>query len=98
MEAEGLKEARERFEALSKGRYYPGHLPLKEAKARLRACDPGLDIAPLLRADSAEELKRALLVMAAESADRETIAYFSPLLAEAAADLFALWERSRKGR
>ncbi len=91
-----LDEARKRFEALSHGRYVPRRIGVEEAKARLRDCDPGIDIAPLLRADSAEELERALLLVTVEAADKERAAYFSPLLAEAAAGLFALW-RSRKG-
>ncbi len=81
--SEELKEAKERFEALSKGRYYPKKLTLQEAKERLIETDPGLDISPLLGAKDAAALKHAALSLMAQSAQPQTLSYFSPLLIEA---------------
>ena len=87
---EELKEAKERFEALSKGRYYPKRLTLQEAKERLARTDPGLDISPLLSAKDAAELKRAALSLLAQSAQPQTLSYFSPLLVEALDEVLKL--------
>ncbi len=88
-----IAEARARFAAISRGEYYPARIGVEEAKERLKAADPGLDISPLLRARDKEDLSKAALSLLAQSADHETLSYFSPLLIEALEALLELLSR-----
>ncbi len=57
------QQARARFRAVARGRYVDHGLGLEEAKARLAASDPGLDIAPLLGALEHKDRHRALAAL-----------------------------------
>ncbi|BBG66627.1 hypothetical protein NNO_1924 [Hydrogenimonas sp.] len=92
-----LKEARERFEAISRGGYYPKRLTPEEARERLRMSDPGIDISPLLGAGEKDQLKHAALLLLAEAANPQTLSYFSPILVEAIDGVLKLIEDRKRG-
>lgn len=89
-------EARARFEAVSKGRYYPKKVTPQEARERLLETDPGIDISPILRARDEEDLKRAALSLLAQSADPKMVSYFSPVIIEAINAFLAFAEKEPK--
>ncbi len=93
---EPLAEVKARFEAVSKGRYYPKKVTPLEARERLRETDPGIDISPILRARGEEDLKRAALSLLAQSADPKMVSYLSPVIIEAISAFLAFAEKEPK--
>ena len=77
-----LQRARRRFEKIAKGEYAPKPLSLEEAKARLRAADPGIDISEAIRALNEGDIKGAGLSLLYQSVAPETVAFFSPLIVQ----------------
>ncbi|MCF6201994.1 MAG: hypothetical protein L3J42_07740 [Hydrogenimonas sp.] len=87
---EAVTQVKARFEALSKGEYYPKKVTPAQAKERLRETDPGLDISPLLKAEDGESLKRGAVSLAAQSADLKMLSYFSPIAIDVLEKVLAL--------
>ena len=73
-------EAKKRFDAIMKGRYVPKPVSLEEAKARVRATDPGIDISELLQALNEGDLRRAGTSVFRQALAPEAVAYFTPLI------------------
>jgi hypothetical protein len=72
--------ARQNLQTLFKGKRPPGEISTKEAKARLRAADPGLDISRSLKHLGSGEVKEAVLSLAVEVTASLTIFSIQPLM------------------
>lgn len=77
-----LEHARTRFKAISEGHYVPKEISVEEAKERLRAADPALDISDMLKALHREEdLQKAAAAALLETLTHPAvISYWSPVL------------------
>jgi len=74
-------EARQRFLAVTRGKRPPAReLDLAAAKARLRAADPGIDIAPTLRLLGERRWRPALLTLVPWFLSESGRSYLAPLL------------------
>jgi hypothetical protein len=78
-----VREARERLDAILRGRYVPRRLTPEEAKRRLMETDPGIDISDALSALREGDLSKAAQNLLYQSLAPETVAFFAPLIAEA---------------
>ena len=78
-----LEEARARLKAIAEGRRVPQGISIEEAKQRLRAADPAIDISDLLQAlHRGENLQKAAAAVMVETlSDPEVVHYWSPILA-----------------
>ncbi len=74
------KQARENIKSLLQGKAPRRELSLVEAKARLRATDPAIDISRPLGHLSQGDMKKAGITLAVETAAAVTIPYLRPLL------------------
>lgn len=72
------KTARQNFKALLQGKPARRELSLAEAKARLRAADPQIDISDPLKYFSQGRMKEAGLSLAVETAATVTLPYLRP--------------------
>ncbi|WP_353661332.1 hypothetical protein [Hydrogenimonas sp. SS33] len=93
-----LTRARRRFEKIAKGEYVPREISPEEAKARLRAADPGIDLAEAIRALNEGDLKKAGLSLLYQSLAPETVAFFAPLLAQGLQAAFTALNAEEKPR
>jgi len=77
-----LERARERLKAVSKGHYVPKELSIEEAKAKLRAADPAIDISDVLKAlNHEEDMQKAAASVTLETlTDPAVVSYWSPVL------------------
>lgn len=73
-------QARKNFTALLQGKPPRRELSLAEAKARLRAADPSIDISRPLNDLSRGNVKEAGIALAVETAAAVTMPYLRPLL------------------
>ncbi len=96
--AKELNEAKAKFEAVSKGRYYPKRMTPEEAKKRLVETDIGLDISAFLAARDEASLKRAGWSLLIEAADIRTLSYFSPLIETAAGAILRLLDNKEPSK
>ena len=90
------KKARENFQALLKGKTPPRVVSTAEAKARLRATDPAIDISRFLVYLGRGEVKQAGSSLAVEVATTVTIPYVRPLLNSAFLSLGNLLTTNKK--
>ncbi len=89
-------QARENFKALLKGTPSRRELTLAEAKARLRAADPAIDIGIPLKHLNQGEIQKAGITFAVETAATVTLPYLRPALTAALLSLVAPNSRRSK--
>jgi hypothetical protein len=77
------KQARENFKALLRGKPPRSKPTLAEAKARLRAADPAIDISRPLRHLSRGDVKQATVTLAAETLATVSLPYIRPVVTTA---------------
>lgn len=78
-----LEKARARLKAISEGHYVPKGISIEDAKKRLRAADPAIDISGILQAlHQGKDLEKAATSMVLETvSDPAVVHYWSPVLA-----------------
>ena len=79
----GNKQARAEFQALLQGKPSRSKPTLAEAKARLRAADPAIDISRPLKHLSRGDVKQAAVTMAAETLATVSLPYIRPVVTTA---------------
>lgn len=91
------KQARENFKALLRGTPAPRSKPtLAQAKARLRAADPAIDISRPLQQLSRGDIKEAAVTLAAETVTTVSLPYLRPVITSALHGLLAEKNRQLK--
>jgi hypothetical protein len=88
-------QARANFRALLQGKPSSQDLTLAEAKARLRAADPGVDVGSSLKHLNQGELKEAGLSLGMETAVALTLPCLRPVLAGTLLGLLSVTKRNR---
>ncbi|HHI76394.1 MAG TPA: hypothetical protein ENJ94_04390 [Gammaproteobacteria bacterium] len=97
MDALTPQQARERLREVAQGRRLRRRdLDPAAARERLRAADPGIDIAPLLQLLSGGDRRQAGLALGAWLVSEEGRAFLAPLMLDALALLDRLLPRRRR--
>ena len=90
------KKARENFKAILRGKAPDKELSTAEAKTRLRAADPDLDIGRPLMHLARGEVKQAGFTLAVEVATTITLPYLRPMITTSLLGLQSLLAGDRK--